>query len=96
MKGAAGAPQQSITEVGDHVRGQEGDAQSGAGGSGRQADTLPALVNATIGTRGPGGAGGSDHRAARRGSGGERGQVWCCQRGSETATGWGMSSPALL
>jgi hypothetical protein len=75
MKGAAGARQGSITEVGDHVRGQEGDAHSGAGGGGRQADTLPAWADATISERGPGGAGGSDHRAARRVSGGERGQV---------------------
>jgi hypothetical protein len=83
MKGAAGAPQQSITEGGDHVRGQEGDAHSGAGGGGRQADTLQAWADATIGAWGPGGAGGSDHGAARRGPGGERGQVWCYQGGSD-------------
>jgi len=81
MKGVTGAPQQSITEEGDHVSGQEGDAHSGAGGGGRQADMLPAWADATIGERGPGGAGGSDHRAARRVSGGERDQVWRYQVG---------------
>jgi len=42
-------------------------------------DTLPAWVNATIGARDPGGTGGSDHGAVRRGPGGEFGQVWCYQ-----------------
>jgi len=83
MKRAAGARQGSITEVGDHVRWQEGDAHSGAGGGGRQADTLPAWADATISERGTGGAGGSDRGADRRGPGGERGQVWRYQGGSD-------------